>query len=344
MHVEQVLSRVRKIRACIRPELDSLDVVTDEDSAAAMAAAGIAGSEEELLGHVLQDKYFRIRRIPELSRRAFAAQCGATAERILLDLPFSVLGIEEYTAILRAMAMSWSTLAEEGVPHGVAEPKTQVEIPVTPDDWRTFWQLPMEQEKRARQVAQYRWVTGHHFLDICFIFCRKHLSDAISALNSEDPEGSARSLRMSTIFLRGTTAAMRYAANFPARIYNEITRPSMDEMGAPLSMGFSGTQNADYIKFQVIKDSLLNTVKNTKEMISSEKFGITLEAFKEFREVYLADMEQHILIAASKVGTDTSLMQKASRKSMPTGIKITDKSGADILRELVDIRRSEFEF
>jgi hypothetical protein len=337
--------RVLRLRSQLQPHLDELTRALDDDtSVAVMTAAGIAGSELELLGNVLQDRYFQIVRVGGFDRRALAAQCCASADAVLLDLPHAVLGIEEYSAIIRAIAVMWATLEERGVPAGSARPVPVVRPWGDEEAWASWWRNRGDWEGRAAAVAQYRWTAGHHLLDLCFVFGRGYLAEATTALRAEDWDAAADALRYAAIFLRGSTAGMRYASNFPARIYNELTRPSMDVMGEPLPMGFSGTQNVDYVTFQQAKHQLTATVKELRPLLRTPALRSVYRQLREFREVYLADMEQHVLIAAAKVGTDTSLMQKASQRELPEELRVAEKSGTDVLRDLANIRRREVDW
>lgn len=337
--------RVLRLRSLLQPHLDGLSRGLDDGtSVAVMTAAGIAGSELDLLGNVLQDRYFQIVRVSGFDRRALAAQCCASADAVLLDLPYAVLGIEEYSAIIRAIAAMWATLELRGVPASSTRPSPVVSPWSAEDDWAAWWRGRGERDGRAAAVAQYRWTAGHHLLDLCFVFGRGHLAEAATALRAEDWDAAAGALHLAGIFLRGSTAGMRYASNFPARIYNELTRPSMNVMGKPLPMGFSGTQNMDYVAFQQAKHGLIAAVKELRPVLRTPALQPVYQQLREFREVYLADMEQHVLIAASKVGTDTSLMQKASQRELPEELRVGEKSGTDVLRDLANIRRREVDW
>jgi|GEM_PF-2037793 len=342
-------SRLRRLllrlRRQLQPHLDEVARGLDDGtSVAAMTAAGVAGTELELLGNVLQDRYFRIVRVDGFDRRALAAQCCATADALLLDLPFAVLGVEEYSAVFRCIAAMWATLEVRGVPEAPTRPAPPESCWDAEDAWASCWNGAANLASRAAAVAQYRWTAGHHLLDLCFVFGRCYLAETTASLLAGDCDAAAEALRYATIFLRGSTAAMRFAANFPARIYNEQTRPSMDEMGEPLPMGFSGTQNADYITFQLARRELGAVVKQLRPALLTPAFRSVYRELREFREVYLADTEQHILIAASKVGTDTSLMQKASQRELPDDLRIAEKSGTDVLRDLANIRRRDVDW
>ncbi|MGI5380786.1 hypothetical protein ACQEV2_42820 [Streptomyces sp. CA-251387] len=327
--------------ALLEDELADLNAHHNDDTSAEAVRCCVTGDELLLLGHTLQDRYFGIRRVPDITWGQLAAQVCSTAEAVLIDLPFTCIDFDETIAITNALSHAWGILGNE-------PPKEQATIsqPLTVNGsveqiWRQAWSWSSETESFARTVAEYRWITGHHFLNLCFLFCRSALRRATEEMGRQKVERAAKAVDQATVFLRGTTAAMRYAGNFPAHIYNTFTRPSMDKVGRAHPFGFSGTQNWDYAAFRSTMQALTAEVEENRGPLREPDYAQLLKALQVFRETYLADMEQHVLIAASKVSTDASLMQKAARRGMPSSCSMKEKSGTEILRDLAALRREE---
>src|SRR5262249_52104564 len=157
--------------------------------------------------YVLQDDFFHIVRQPSMPLTALAAQLARTAERVLLDLPYTHLAVDELGAILGAigaMALFFGRAREPALSHGGPAPHDafkgglrggaaartcergeadeQGGLAESPS-FKDFWAARRGDETaRGVQVAHYRWITGHHLLNLCFIFCRKSLGDAVAAL------------------------------------------------------------------------------------------------------------------------------------------------------------------
>lgn len=330
--------------ALLEDELADLNANFNDDTSAEAVRCRVTGDELLLLGHTLQDRYFGIRRVPDITWGQIAAQVCSTAEAVLIDLPFTCIDVDETIAITNALSHAWGIL-------GNALPKKQATIsqPLTVNGpveqiWRQTWSRASETESFSRTVAEYRWIIGHHFLNLCFLFCRSALRRATEEMERQEVERAAQAVDQATVFLRGTTAAMRYAGNFPAHIYNTFTRPSMDKVGEAHPFGFSGTQNWDYAAFRSAMQALTAEVEENRGPLREPEYAQLLKALQIFRETYLADMEQHILIAASKVSTDASLMQKAARRVMPSSYSMKEKSGTEILRDLAALRRKELDW
>src|SRR5262249_17147498 len=156
---------------------------------------------------------------------------------------------------------------------------------------------------------------------------------ASNAFEAGDEPGGMQHLHNAQLFLRGTSASMWYANNFPFEIYKNHVRPAM--MKADTPDGLSGELNTDYNFMKAAIDCL--------EKVMFRRYGRDFNgwpdsiynSYHEFGSVYVEDMQHHTLIAVSKVGTDTSLAQKAWQADLPAHIR--KKKAADVLREMMDL-------
>jgi hypothetical protein len=296
-------------------------------------------------GYIIYDRYFNVVRLPSMTIGQFAAQVAATSLGVLNDLPFVVLGVDEIIAIVQVIKLMFKSLAQNFYPDNdgayTTSEKYEASIPQKshPNLWAEMWKHCKDNPNYlTHRIAFYRWMVGHHFFDLCAIFCYEYLMRASIAFERREENKGAQFLNMATGFLRGTTAAMWYAGNFPARIYQKAVRRSMVQAGAP--GGFSGNQNSDYNRLKSAKDTLKQTIFEHYGVNPSDWPALVYNAVKGFHEIYMEDMEQHILIAASKVGTDTSLAQNVWQKGLP--VKTHIKNAVDVLRHMAKLRQQEF--
>jgi hypothetical protein len=95
-----------------------------------------------------------------------------------------------------------------------------------------------------------RWVQGHQIfaaLTQGIVFALQSFEGALQASTTEpcfDESCAHAALRVATALLRASAATFRFTANFSARAYSEIVRPSM--MADQLGDGFSGLLSADH--------------------------------------------------------------------------------------------------
>jgi len=345
-HLEYLRQRIRKIYLLLRPEIGLLETKYNlERGEMVLESAGYHANPEELLGYVNYDRYFKQFRVISITSYQFLAQVAATTQSVLLDLPFTILNIEEILNIIQAIKMMFELITHDFFQDGDQDTIVHTSSGLLQKSngyqprWLDAWQSPkIDPPEWNCKVAKYRWRVGHHFFNTCAIFCREWLLRANLAIESGDDDRAAELLNIASIFLRATSAATHYAGNFPATTYEQYTRQSMINMKSP--NGFSGDQNLDYKRMKQAKDQLRSLVQNNKDRLLANTSALIYEALLQFREVYIEDMERHVLMAAAKVKLDTSLTQKVYQDALPPGMRL--KSALDILRDMTNARRKEF--
>lgn len=304
-------------------------------------------TEEQHLGYIIYDRYFEVVRVEQMTFLSFTAQVIFTGEAVLDDLSVALLEMDEFTFLIEALYRIILTLVSElekstittTVWENISNTSDLSELPF----FDTAPQLTgLASPDYSQQKALYRWKIGHHFFDLCAIFGRRSLKEVHSALcNPVQPdwEKAATDLQAATIFWRGTTAAMWYASNFPAHIYSSIIRPSMVSTRMP--NGFSGDQNLDYARLKEAKDELKALLQVHPALLAHPVFQQALSAFIH---IYVLDNESHTLLAAARVGNDTSLVQKEWQAELDMAQLTHRFSAVDVLRQMTELRRQEFAF
>jgi hypothetical protein len=312
------------------------------------------------------DIYFGVVRISAMTLLQRAAQVAATAQAVLHDLPYSLLDRTQIVMLIANIGRMLKTVAQELAPDSAplvdspASDSPASDSPVSDSPvsdspaprpatvhsgaeavrraYSQCWQSKgSDGAEWSQAVAFYRWKVGHHFFDLCTIFCGDALRDAQAALAGGDENAAVTTLALADSFLRGTTAAMWYAGDFPANLYRDAVRPSMVMPGK--TSGFSGDQNADYNRMKDAKDRLK---KFLRQGYGPDLAGLSprlLRAFMQFHEADIEDSEHHLIIAAHKVGTDQSLAQKEWQAELPGHIH--RQKAVDVLREMAESKRRE---
>ncbi len=279
-------------------------------------------SDAELIkGHVIYDLYFRVSRFDPFPPGMLVRQIGLTLSVAIDELRRCGLSIDQVGDLLAASSLVVGTL---GTSFNDADPSTGLHETVqSPNDVPSSFGSPTE-------VAFHRWRSGHHVFALISLFCRYFLECGLSAATSEKFDELCLHVDKATATLRGTTAAMWYAADFPAEIYGQEVRPSMESEKTP--QGFSGTQNFDYERLKEARDLLhVNLVNILGERLKDwpEDLG---ESYLEFKEAELEDMENHILIAAKMVGRGASIFSSKNREEeLPP-----PEAAVDMLRRMAE--------
>lgn len=287
------------------------------------------------------DRYFQVERVTAMRFDTFVAQVAKSACHLLYDLPYTLLDREQITQIVATIGAMFATLQAKLPPAcQAADPAPKVEPPIaTTSPYQALWQQAEAHTPAwTEQVACYRWLAGHHFFNLCAIFCTAALQAAECAIREQAIMVGAHSLHQAETFLRGTTAAMWYAGDFSAQIYQQIIRPSMVMAGAPA--GFSGDQNADYHHMKQTKQQLKKLLRNCYGNDLVAMPPLLHQALLRFHEADIESNEHHLLIAAHKVGTDQSLAQKEWQAELPAFI--AKQTALDTLREMAERKRREF--
>src|SRR5262249_38277805 len=134
---------------------------------------------EHLVGFKIYDEYFAVQRVVSMTAAQFTAQVIGTTLGLLADLPMSVLSIDEVSASLDALQLTFRSRA---LVHSAPMAATTRPAPraAVPQESRLRL-LPAEDSlspysaTSATRIAHYRWVAGHHFFDLCAICCRSTL-------------------------------------------------------------------------------------------------------------------------------------------------------------------------
>ena len=293
----------------------------------------------------IYDGYFGVVRISAMTLLRRTAQVAATAQAVLRDLPYTLLDRMQIVMVIANIRHMLKTVAYRFPSEGSLVPDSPAAQPAHQGAEavrRAYRQCWLSQGNGgvewSQAVAFYRWKVGHHFFNLCTIFCTDALREACSAIAEGDEETGVTQLALADSFLRGTTAAMWYAGDFPAVVYQACVRPSMVMPGK--ASGFSGDQNADYNRMKDAKERLKKVLR--------QKYGPALAALParlrsvlmDFHEADIEDSENHLIIAAHKVGTDQSLSQKEWQAELPDSIY--RQKAVDVLREIAESKRREF--
>jgi hypothetical protein len=265
-------------------------------------------ARDAAIEHADYDRYFGFRRLPIMSASEIAAETVRTIAQICSDLPSAVLALDELIALLGALAAALRWCSS----------RTPCAGDVAPPD----------PSPNGATSAERRWILGHHLFNLLAMLCVAELTAATESLAADRVRGAA-------LYLRGTTAAMWYAGNFPPRVYMEQVRPAMVAHSGT-SAGFSGTQNLEYTR-------LRNAMDAFKEMLPARLGDARAwpadlyAAVSDLYEVEVEDVEHHVLIAATKVGRMPSLLQEEVQERLPPGIAVG--TAVDMLRDLAEQRR-----
>jgi len=247
----------------------------------------------------IYDEQFAIRRLQQMSYAELSAQSWLILERSLADLSSAALSREQQRALLASFTEMVKLL------------------------------LHCKSSQRCEQTRsvldlQGRWRNGHHLFGLCCYFCRYHLSLAASC---EEPQEVAGHLDLAGIHLWASSAAMAYTTDFPASLYQS-------EIRAHMPAGFSGSHNSDFNHLKLMKGKLAVHFRQRWGAEPQQWPPEILRAVRHFRDLDLLDLDQHILVAASRIGFSPSLKQSAHGED--------DLSALDGLRHVAQARRHDF--
>jgi len=291
----------------------------------------------------IYDRYFGVVRLPAMTLLQLTAQVVMTAQAILHDLPYTLLDRTQIVMLIANAGRMLATLRGRltGGPGGLDDPASQPANSPTATArlaYRQCWAENLAGDETNQTIAFYRWKVGHHFFNLCAIFCGDALRRAHEAIAASDEQWAVEQLALADSLLRGTTAAMWYAGDFPASLYRDYVRPSMVMPGQ--ASGFSGDQNADYNRMKDAKEKLKEHLCQVYEPNLSGLAHRLRSAFLSFHEADIEDNEHHLIIAAHKVGMDQSLAQKEWQDELP--VHIHRQMAVDVLREMAESKRREF--
>jgi hypothetical protein len=133
------------------------------------------------------------------------------------------------------------------------------------------------------------------------------IEDALKAAKSADWTLLVRSLRELTVLLNATTASMKYASDFPSRLYDDLVRPSM--MPPFLSPAFSGELNKEH-------SLMLNQLKELRRRLKSavpagtEPPEEVAKALSDLRSATARNRRHHMLVCEKHVEGGVSLVRE----------------------------------
>jgi hypothetical protein len=130
---------------------------------------------------------------------------------------------------------------------------------------------------------------------------------------------------------------MWYASIFPLQTYQTELRPTMVETDSIDAQQQHLTYNLLKHGIKRFKTVMETRVTNNQPLHSEQTYTI----LKQFHEYYVQDMEQHILVASSKVGLDASLAQKIWQSKLPANVRA--KNAMDLLRDMAGLRRKDWQ-
>jgi len=206
-------------------------------------------------------------------------------------------------------------------------------------DYEAFWEAQRtadddEAKARTDRVAFYRWLSGHHFWKICLTFIIDDLAKSATAFEQGAQEEGVEQLHRASILLRGTAAAMWYAANSPSVTYRDEVRPSMVRLARNMgAKSFSGVQSGDYSRKKVAHTRLREVLALRYGPDAQAWPHAVYHALYTFHQTDIHCEEQHVLIAFAKVGSeDPSEAQKMKQAYLPSGIQ--PMSAVEVLRHI----------
>lgn len=285
--------------------------------------------ERRAANQAIYDQFFRVTREQGLDRGGFAASILSSYARALFDFPYTSISRTEMLVMLRSMIRSLEIIAGEKT----SDETALTMLPFIPGDRNTSfaqalsdaWEASDGDPDWQTHVADHRWISGHHLFFLFANFCRISRDRAVIAVRRGNHGEAAARLYDAAMFQRALASAMWYAGDFPPALYRSHTRSWMSSAGA--ANGFSGSDNVDYADLhtsrKVLTDALFVAFGNV-----AEEWPLEIEqAFRALHEAEVQHAEQHVMIAARMVGTDTSLVQKRMTRAV--------FSAVDVLRDMV---------
>lgn len=293
------------------------------------------GTPELHHGYNVCDHYFRFVRVKDMQAREWLGTLAFVSLAVVEDLPHTLLNWDEEISLLAALTEMFSWILPEGME---AESNLQSgELPVSSETRLPLWQSEAGNVGRTVSIAYYRLLIGHHIWQHINIFareCFEHSADEFAKGNDEE---GTRWLWKATRLFRGTTASMWYASIFPLQTYQAELRPTMVETD-------SIDAQQQHLTYNLLKQGIKQFKLTMEERVATNQPLQSEQAYtvlKQFHEYYVQDMEQHILVAASKVGLDASLAQKIWQSKLPANTRT--KNAMDLLRDMAGIRRKDWQ-
>ena len=328
---------------CFGDAFTSLTVANNAATSAAASAWLMPQlSAQELHDYTICDEYFRFVRVRDMTQRQLAAQIAITSLGIIDDLPYMLLNLDEMTALLNAVAILFGAVWKGLAPlaHQVHEARDEDAATGAAIPAGSHWPAPDAATAGAAprdvRIAYRRLIAGHHFWNLTTLFCADTFLHGEAAFARGDDEAGAHLLRQAAMLIRAGTAAMWFASIFPMSLYQSALRPTMAET----ETRDGSTQHLTYTMEKIALTRLREALTARFGANKAQWPDLVYMAMKDFYEMFMQDMEQHILIASSKVGMDASLAQKVWQSEMPSTLRL--KNAMDLLRDMAAMRAREW--
>lgn len=326
---------LRSLLAHVQPDYDALIARTNSTSSAETVRWLLPeGSPELHNGYEVCDRYFRFIRVRDMHVREWLGTMAFVSLEVVEDLPHSLLNWDELTSLILALTIQFDWTLPETASLDIADSLGESE-PVSPAP--PPWRSEVEGVGRTVAISWFRLLAGHHLWQHFSVIAREYFEISAEAFAHGDDEQATETLWKATRIFRATTATMWYASIFPRKTYQVELRPTMVETD-------SIDAQLQHLTYNLLKQSIKKLKAALDERIQTNRPLRTAQAYaalKEFYEFFVQDMEQHILVATSKVGLDSSLAQKVWQETLPPNTRI--KNAMDLLRDMAVLRQKEWQ-
>ncbi|MFN8413697.1 MAG: hypothetical protein U0Z26_15045 [Anaerolineales bacterium] len=293
------------------------------------------GTPELHNGYNVCDHYFRFVRVKDMQAREWLGTLVFVSLAVVEDLPHTLLNWDEEISLLAALTEMFSWILPEGME--VESNSQSGKKPLVAEAKLPLWQSEAENVGRTISIAYYRLLIGHHIWQHFNIFARECFEHSADEFAKGNDQQGTQWLWKATRLFRGTTASMWYASIFPLQTYQAELRPTMVETESIDAQQQHLTYNLLKQAIKQFKITLEERVATNQPLQSEQAYTV----LKQFHEYYVQDMEQHILVAASKVGLDASLAQKIWQSKLPANTRA--KNAMDLLRDMAGLRRKDWQ-
>lgn len=156
-----------------------------------------------------------------------------------------------------------------------------------------------------------RWFVAHHFYFLLNVHAAEELEHAAALVRGTGDGGPElpAALRRTAVLVRGFTAAMLHSCALPAAFYQHVVRPTMSPPQVPI--GLTGVMQVEHRRYRAALDGLLEALPAGFAELVDRRPELAA-ARNELLEADLLDLERHVTVAAVLVGTDRSLVQRAT--------------------------------
>jgi hypothetical protein len=151
-----------------------------------------------------------------------------------------------------------------------------------------------------------RWVVTHHFYFVLNLAAADAVSRAVTALEEAERDAALAALEEAAILVRGFTAAMIHSGNMSAPCYDAMVRPTMAPPAVPVAL--TGRTQPEHRAFRKAMRALVRVSADPFAKLAANDPELAV-ARDLLLEADLQDIERHIIVTASLVGDDHSIVQ-----------------------------------